>query len=112
MSLRACLIVALLTLQSADVVLTWLLLTTRPDVGEANPLALAVLERHGWSGAVALKLASTAVAVGSVLLVSCKRPVLGRGLLVALCAVMGTVVGYSGTLLASPPCAEHDRMAA
>jgi hypothetical protein len=107
MSLRASLIVALLLLQGADVVLTWRLLTTRPDVGEANPLALAVLQRHGWAGAVALKLACTAVAVGSALLVSGKRPALGRGLLVALCAVMATVVGYSGALLAGPPSADH-----
>jgi hypothetical protein len=102
MTLRRWLPCALLLLQGADVVLTWRLLTTRPDVGEANPLALAVLQQHGWAGAVALKLACTAVALGCVHLVRRRRPAFGGALLGGMCALMLAVVGYSAALLAWP----------
>ncbi len=102
MSPRACLYVALVLLQGADVVLTWRLLTTRPEVQEANPVALAVLERHGWAGAVALKLACTAAALGCVLAIGRARPVLSQCLLGGMCSLMLGVVTYSVVLLARP----------
>jgi len=111
MSSRSWLLGALLLLQGADVVLTWRLLTARPDVGEANPLALAVLERHGWSGAVVLKAASTAVALGCVLLVSRLRPAFSRPLLTGLCAIVLAVVGYSAVLLVRPEQADEGPLA-
>ena len=49
-------------LQGADLYLTRQLLP-RPDVHEANPLALAVLDRHGWPGVAVFKVACTAVAL-------------------------------------------------
>jgi hypothetical protein len=109
MSWRGGLIVSLLLLQSADVTLTWVLLSSRPEVVEANPLALAVMQRHGWTGAVLLKLASTAVALGCVLIISRTRPVSGNVLLTGLSTLMLGVVGYSAVLLSRPEDPGHGR---
>jgi len=102
-SLRACLYSAFVLLQGADVVLTWLLLTTRPEVQEANPIALAVLESHGWPGAIALKLACTAIVLGCVLAIERARPPLySQGVIAALSSLMLVVVVYSTALLVRP----------
>ncbi|MBY0228950.1 MAG: DUF5658 family protein [Gemmataceae bacterium] len=112
MSLRAVLVTAFLILQGTDVVLTWLLLGTRGEVVEANPVANAVLASHGWSGVIALKAACTAVVLACVLAIDRTRPVLGRGLLAGLCALMLGVVGWSTSLLARPTRADPDEVAA
>lgn len=108
MSSRAWLLGAFVLLQAADVLLTWLLLTGRPDIVEANPVALRLLQSHGWAGAIALKAATTTVAVACVVVVSRRRPAAGRALVVGLSAVMLAVVGYSAVLLARPVAADLD----
>jgi hypothetical protein len=90
-------------LQACDLLLTWRLLTSgRPDVREANPVALALLERFGWLGPVLLKGGTSAVLVLALVLLGRRRPVLARRLLGGLCAVLGGVVIYSGWLLLRP----------
>src|SRR5262249_53420370 len=103
---RCCLALAccLVLLQGADLSLTYLLLARpQPDVYEANPLAAAVLTRHGWAGVGAFKLLCCLVTVAAALLVCRRRAAAGARLLVGLCLVMALVVGYSGALLAWPP---------
>jgi hypothetical protein len=90
-------------LQLADLICTWLLLGgQRQDVVEANPLARALLESHGWTGLVIFKLACTAVAVAAVRLVMVRRPLLGRGLLASLYLILLVVIGHSVNLLVRP----------
>jgi hypothetical protein len=91
-------------LQGSDLSLTYLLLERpQPDVYEANPLAAAVLARHGWAGLGALKLLCCLAAVAAALLVCRRRAATGAALLAGLCLAMAGVVGYSGALLARPP---------
>jgi hypothetical protein len=92
-------------LQAGDLALTYLLLGGghRPDVYEANPLAAALLARHGWAGLGTLKLVCSLAAATAALLVCRRHAAAGARLLVGLCLVMAGVVGYSGTLLARPP---------
>lgn len=93
----------LLALQGADLVLTWNLLTgARPDVYEANPIALAMLQRFGWVGVALFKGFTSGLAVAAVLVLVRYRPAAGRRVLGGLCLVLLGVVGYSGWLLARP----------
>jgi hypothetical protein len=84
--------------------LTWLLLEGggRPDVYEANPLALSILTNFGWMGVATFKSCCSLLALGAVLSVWYFRPTSGSRLLTFLCLVMTGVVGYSGVLLAQP----------
>jgi hypothetical protein len=93
-----------LLLQAADFVFTWLLLSgvRRGDVYESNPVAQAILDRGGWAGLAAFKLAITGVALAAGLAVAQRRPSAGLRLLVVLCLMMVGVNVYSGTLLAAP----------
>jgi hypothetical protein len=95
------LVAGLILLQGADFVLTWRLLS-RPGVREANPVALAVLDRHGWAGLALLKGACTAVALAAALLLWRRRAVTAVRLLRGCCAVLAGVAVYSLTLLLSP----------
>lgn len=104
LSRPAVLLAGLVVLQLADLTCTWLLLDggQRQDVVEANPLARALLERHGWAGLVIFKLACTAVAVAAVRLVMVRKPMLGRGVMAGLSLVLLVVVGHSVNLLLRP----------
>jgi hypothetical protein len=95
----------LASLEAADLLLTYLLLVGggRPGVYEAYPLAAAVLLRHGWAGLAAFKALCSAVALAAALLVCRRDAAAGARLLAGLSAVMLTVVGYSGALLARSP---------
>jgi hypothetical protein len=94
----ALLVGCLVLLQGADFLLTWKLLAS-PDVYESNPVALAILRQHGWSGLCLFKLGCTAVIVAAALLLRRRRPSAGAWLLVGCCCVMVAVAGYSLTLL-------------
>jgi hypothetical protein len=103
---RCCLALAccLVLLQGADLSLTYLLLARpQPDVYEANPLAAAVLARHGWAGVGTFKVLCCLAAVAAALPVCRRRAAAGAALLAGLCLLMAGVVGYSGALLARPP---------
>jgi hypothetical protein len=100
MSLRASLAVGLVLLQSADVLLTWRLLSTREDAVEANPVAGAILESHGWVGVITLKAVCTTIILACALAIIQARPLFGHGLLAGMCALMLGVVGYSAVLVA------------
>jgi hypothetical protein len=104
----------LILLQGADFLLTWVLLgvSARPDVYEANPLANAVLARHGWVGVAAFKALCGAVALGAVVLAGRRSPALAARLLTAQCMIMAGVVGYSAALVARPDGGDGHRLAA
>lgn len=91
-------------LQGIDFFFTWLLLEggIRQDVYEANPVALAILSRHGWAALAGFKALCSLVALGAVLLACRYYGTVGLKLLALLCLIMGGVVGYSGVLLAQP----------
>jgi hypothetical protein len=96
---------ALVVLQLADLVCTWLLLSggLRHDVVEANPVARALLEQGGWGSLTLFKVACSTIAVAAVYLVLRWRPALGRVLLAGLVLLVLGVVGQGVSLLA---CAE------
>jgi hypothetical protein len=97
------LLTALVCLQTADLICTYLLLSGgRTDAYEANPLARTVLEVGGWLGLGAFKLAVTGVALTACAALARKRAVVAVRVLAGLCVVMFGVNAYSGTLLASP----------
>jgi hypothetical protein len=89
-------------LQAGDFLLTWLLLDSgrRPEVYEANPLALAVLSRLGWAGLGGFKCLCSLVTLIAVLALCRRHARAGARLLAGLCTAMLAVVGYSGALLA------------
>jgi hypothetical protein len=90
--------VCLVLLQGMDFFLTWGLLNRSPEVREANPLARAVLEQHGWGGLGLMKVVCTAIILAASLLVHRRRARLGAGLLGGVCLLMAGVDGYSLTL--------------
>src|SRR5262245_39554998 len=94
--IRPLLLGTLCALQTADFVLTWLLVSgqVHRDVYEANPLANAVLARGGWVGLGAFKLSCAALALGTALLVWRLRPATGARLTGVLSLAMLLVVGY------------------
>jgi hypothetical protein len=95
---HAALVGCLVVLQGADFILTWKLLSS-PDVYEANPLALAILRRHGWVGLSLFKLGCTAVIITSALLLNRRRPTVSAWLLAGCCSLLTAVAGYSLALL-------------
>jgi hypothetical protein len=80
-----------------DVVLTWMVVDKASGV-EANPLAAAYLERHGWFGLGVFKLGGMAVFLGSIVLILRRRPGLARGLLQLACLILFVVLVYSAAL--------------
>lgn len=97
------LISMLLVLQVVDLALTWTLVGgRRGEVVEANPLARAVLDGHGWPGLAAFKFGCVALALVAVAGVWRWRPQLAVRALGCFCGAMALVVGYSALLLLSP----------
>jgi hypothetical protein len=91
---------ALLSL--TDFVQTYALIT-RGDgaVYEANPVANAWLESHGWGGLAAFKLGAVAVFVGAAVLLAMRRPRAGAGVLALGCLALLSVTIYSSRLIAN-----------
>jgi len=90
-------------LQAIDFCLTRLLLEgARPDVYEANPLAIRILHSQGWVGLALFKLLCTAVGLLAVDLLRRRQAAAARRVLLVMCLVMSSVNLYSGALLASP----------
>lgn len=91
---------ALLSL--TDFVQTYVLIT-RGDgtVYEANPVANAWLESHGWSGLAAFKIGAVVVFVGAAVLLAVRRPRAGAGVLALGCLALLSVTIYSSRLIAN-----------
>jgi uncharacterized protein DUF5658 len=70
-------------------------------VYEANPVAGAWLERHGWGGLAAFKVGAVAVFTGAAALLLVRRPKAGAGVMALGCAALLSVTIYSSQLLAA-----------
>src|SRR5918994_2156179 len=105
-------VVAFALLSLTDFVQTYALITRgEGTVYEANPVAGAWLERHGWSGLAAFKLGAVAVFAGAAVLLAIRRPRAGAGVLALGCLALLSVTFYSSRLLANsdqPPKAEEE----
>jgi hypothetical protein len=101
------LVAVFLALNVLDLLLTWLLLERSGGFYEANPLAAAVLTRHGWRGMVGFKLLITAGVLGVGFFALRWRPRAGRFLFAGGCAILLAAVGYSSFLLARGPDQSH-----
>jgi hypothetical protein len=92
---------ALLSL--TDFVQTYVLITQgEGTVYEANPVANAWLESHGWRGLAAFKFGAVAVFAGAAMLLAVRRPRTGAGVLVLGCLALLSVTVYSSRLIANP----------
>ena len=81
-------------LSAVDLLLTTSLLMRKGDcIGEGNPVADGVLQRFGWQGFVAFKLACVLTVVTIVLAVSRARPRVARRLMTFGCLALLVVVG-------------------
>jgi hypothetical protein len=101
LSLAGLALFALLSL--TDFVQTYVLITQgKGTVYEANPVANAWLESHGWVGLAAFKFGAVAVFAGAVFLLAVHRPRAGTGVLVLGCLALLWVTVYSSRLLANP----------
>ena len=86
-------------LSVTDWVMTFALLRLSPEAFEANPFASACLERHGWGGLALYKAGGVLVFVGSVFLISRRRPAVAMGTVTFGCAVLLSVAFYSHQLI-------------
>jgi hypothetical protein len=85
-------------LSAMDFVLTRYLLQDSGGAYEANPVANWLLQRHGWSGLAAFKIAIGALVAGVAAFVYGYRPRAASRLLIFGCAALTVVVAYSGAL--------------
>ncbi len=69
-------------------------------VYEANPVANAWLERHGWNGLAAFKVGVVLVFTATAVLITLRRPRAGAGVIALGCAALLVVTLYSHQLLA------------
>lgn len=91
---------ALLSL--ADFVQTYVLITRGEGrVYEANPVANAWLESHGWGGLAAFKLGAVTVFAGAAIVLAVRRPPVGAGVLALGCLALLTVNFYSSRMIAN-----------
>jgi hypothetical protein len=89
-------------LSVTDFVQTYALITEGDGgVYEANPVAGAWLERHGWSGLAAFKAGAVAVFTGAATLLLVRRPKAGAGVMALGCAALLAVTIYSSQLIAA-----------
>lgn len=80
------------------------------SVYEANPIANAWLENHGWTGLAAFKLGAVAVFAGAAILLAFRRPRAGAGVLALGCLALLSVTLYNNRLIANsgqPPRVEE-----
>src|SRR5262249_44399985 len=85
-------------LSLADLVLTTALLRGNRAAYEANPLAAACLESHGWRGLAVYKAGGVAAFLGAIGLLTRRRPRVAAGVVTFGCLVMLGVTGYSHRL--------------
>ncbi|HJZ57423.1 MAG TPA: DUF5658 family protein [Gemmataceae bacterium] len=86
-------------LSLADLVLTTALLRGNRAAYEANPLAAACLESHGWRGLAVYKAGGVAAFLGAIGLLTRRRPRVAAGVVTFGCLVMLGVTGYSHRLI-------------
>jgi hypothetical protein len=83
-----------------DLGLTWLLLEVSEAAYEANPLAAAILDRHGWGALAGFKVGCAALVVGVVYVIGRRKPALAGRLTRIACVLLTCVLFYSVCLLA------------
>lgn len=88
-----------LVLSLSDFALTWFLLHQGGGAYESNPAAARCLERFGWSGLMAFKLATCAAFLAPIAVVARKNARTAERLLLFACCVLLVVVVYSGSLV-------------
>jgi hypothetical protein len=86
-------------LSAADWTMTHALLRSNPAAVEANPLAAACLEQHGWDGLAVYKCGSVLMFVGAVALLLRRRPSVAAGVVALGCAVLVAVTVYTHGLI-------------
>jgi uncharacterized protein DUF5658 len=86
-------------LSAVDLKLTAALLHANPGAYESNPFAAACLERHGWDGLAAYKIAGVVAFAGALCLLARRRPKAAAGVVTFGCAVLLAVTTYSHGLL-------------
>jgi hypothetical protein len=86
-------------LSVTDWVLTYSLLNLHPAAVEANPVAAACLERHGWDGLALYKVGSVLMFLGAVVLLTRRRPALAAAVVTTGCVVLLGVTLYTHVLI-------------
>ena len=90
------------TALAAAAAFDWLLTWVQVEAGlasEGNPLAAAVLDRHGWWGLGLFKMALTLLVVLLALVVCRRRAAAARRILQASCGILAAVLAYHALLL-------------
>jgi hypothetical protein len=88
------------TLSAVDFVFTFALIRLSDGmVYESNPIAAAFLDRHGWLGLAAFKLAGVLVFVVAVSMVMVRKRWVGAAVAAFGCGVLISVVSYSHQML-------------
>src|SRR5262245_5881822 len=90
-------------LSAADFALTRHLLENSGSTYEANPVANWLLQRHGWSGLAAFKVAVGLLVAVVVATIYFYRPRAAQRLLAFGCSALAIVVLYSGALAVAHP---------
>lgn len=86
-------------LSATDWMMTFALLRLHPGAFEANPLAAACLERHGWNGLALYKAGGVLVFVAPVVLLIRRRPSVAAAVVAGGCAVLLFVTVYTHGLI-------------
>jgi hypothetical protein len=92
-------VILYVVLSLADLVLTAALLGTDGEAYEANPIAAAFLERHGWSGLALFKAAGVTVFVAAVVLLARRRRQLAAAVVTFGCLVLIGVTWHTHRLI-------------
>jgi hypothetical protein len=90
--------VCLIVLSVLDLLLTYVLLNSSPEVYEANPVAQWFFQRWNILGMTLFKFALVGVVLAAAEIIERKRPGLGRLVLIFACVAAGAVV-YQGVTI-------------
>ena len=86
-------------LSATDWMMTHALLKLHPGAVEANPIAAACLDLHGWDGLALFKVGGVLIFVGAVFLLVRRRPAVAAGVVAMGCAVLLSVTVYTHSLI-------------
>ncbi|QJW92881.1 DUF5658 family protein [Frigoriglobus tundricola] len=86
-------------LSATDWMMTHALLKLHPDAVEANPIAAACLDLHGWDGLALFKVGGVLMFLGAVFLLVRRRPAVAAGVVAIGCSVLLSVTVYTHSLI-------------